>query len=1187
MFFNLIHQRMLILLTDKYKKISRYFYWISGIFLVLVALLFLLSQMLTPWLAGYKTQLEEYASKQLGMSVSVQKIRAGWYYFEPVVHLSDIKIKKTPEDKKTIVSVKDLGVGISIFSSLWHQTIVPGVLVFSKARINMDVGLFSGKPMNFQSILGWILEREKIIFYDSCVSWTDQSNEISTVTFPNINPVHILAEQTSFKFSNIYFKLKKKNHGYHAEIDFNWKSSAIKKNEATLYASLDLYGNAENIQDYDGKFFISGEKFDLSDLEKRLSDIYDPGFYIEHGKVDAQLWGDFSHQKITDLQTRWNLTDLSVSKSQTSWIKAQDFKGNFSFFPEKTSIQFDTTNIQIKYPDFFNQVLDFSEINTELYWKKEKNKWTLDAEKINIDNNNLSFHTKANLKWQDDISNAIIQLTSQFSIKDVGKIKFYLPDNIMSKKLSSWLHQSIISGSTTGDITLNGKLQDFPFDNLPEEKGLFLVDSYWENFTLAYKPNWPNATSMKAHIIFKNRDLAGEINDGMIDQLPMKSIKAKILGMGLHKEALEVQANIQTQAEKARHFVLNSPLKEKMSSLEKMAITGPGDFDIDITIPLSPDNTDGCHVNGKIDFLNNHLVLKNWWNLGFDHFKGWLTYNQNGIVDSQLQAYLLTYPLKLRMQAMKNQPGTEVNVNGQLGVDALKKIFHVFVFDFVKGTTSYQAKLLLSALPKVNSSLTLHSNLQGIAVNFPAPYKKAAAQKKPFSLSLQFSDNSETDFAMDYSDQLSLHFGYEKSANNYRFKHGKMHLGNLESPKPLNNGFQIEGNIPKFYLKDWLPFFKALNKKNEGQKKSEMLNMLQPITLNIGMADLIYQVIHKASITFFEKNGVWMIQIKSDEITGSLKIPVAINSGISANLSYLNINSGHHKKNDQQMSSTFQPNDIPPLNVRVKNFRYQQMNLGQLTLQTQQAKNQLIINQLKLQSSANLLTLKGLWSINNQQSQTKLTGYLASGNIQQTLQDLDIPPVMQGKRGLLNFDLNWPKSIDNLNASALNGTMDIKIQNGVITHLDKSTQAKVGLGQLLNILSLQSLSQSLTLDFSNLSAKGLNFDVLKGSFSIRQGNMTTKDTALDASVADIAMIGDIDLGSRTYNLLLNVMPHTTSSLPVIATIAGGPVIGLAAFAANALINQGMKHVLVYRYKVQGPWKNPKVIELDANSRKKK
>ena len=102
---------------------------------------------------------------------------------------------------------------------------------------------------------------------------------------------------------------------------------------------------------------------------------------------------------------------------------------------------------------------------------------------------------------------------------------------------------------------------------------------------------------------------------------------------------------------------------------------------------------------------------------------------------------------------------------------------------------------------------------------------------------------------------------------------------------------------------------------------------------------------------------------------------------------------------------------------------------------------------------------------------------------------------------------------------------------------------------------------------------------MKGNFTLIRGSIYTQNLALNGSVADIAIKGAINMIKKTVNLNLRVLPHTTSSVPIIAAFVINPLVGVAAWGANKLFGKEVGKLTGTRYKVTGSWKNPVVKKL--------
>ncbi len=1125
------------------KKYLRWVWIFLVSFLVVITVFFSLARLISPWVSSYRPQLEQYISLKCGRTIKISQMEAGWYYIEPVIRLSGVEIKN--KNGHALVAVGHVALGMDILSSLWHWQIEPGVLVASQVSIHMNSSWINGGKVASSSaakLVPILSSFSKIILKEVSVDWIKDTPE----------------GFSSFAISDAYLKIKRTLVGdYYLKTEFDWQDQQDMDVQSThVFGALSFRGSLWDAgKEGAGDFSVYVDNLDLAEFQARLRQLFSSetlsAVDLQQGEGNIQVHGNIEKDKAD----KWQIS--------------------------QGSLDLDTHNLRIDYPAFFNTALPFSSLKTQLEWQKINNVWTLNSKQLFIENSEISADTEYSLQWKKALSDAVIQLTTKFTLRDLPAIRQYLPDNIMKPKLRVWLHRSIVGGTrTTGEMVLRGKLAEFPFDHVSktsgtENTGLFLVNSDWENFTLDFKEGWPPGKNIQAHVTFRNRDLIANIHQGTIDQLPLTNIKAQILGLGQGKETLEIQGHIKTDAAKARHFVLNSPLKVNLKAFQNMELSGPGIFGISIQIPLYPQNNKNL-VNGEAIFLDNDLILKKWWNLDFQHFKGKVVYDQEGILHSEFNASLLGYPLHLNMKTVKKPfPATIADVKAKLGIDALKKIFPLFIFDFMKGASSYQAKLILTSAKQKENKLILDSNLEGVAIQLPQPYGKKAKEKHPLKLELAFSDDenapSDTKLFIDYDKYLSLYLGYyakyHGSVKEYVFRQGNISLGGSKAAKPEVDGLRIDGMMPKFSVDEWMPFLKAVTSP---KKKDDQKNILRSVQLTMPIIQVGDQILHNDNVLIYPEKNTWMLNIKSDEISGDIQIPSTVGLGIKANLAYVHLDSINSEAQKEKNSSELQPKDIPPLDIQIQSFHYKKMNLGKIQLVTSPDKkvNVLTIKKLTLQSPATSVSFQGKWSQKNSSAHTQLRGKLVSSNLQQTLQNLDIEPVIQGEKGQLNIVLNWHNPPTQFKTDMLNGSANLLIKQGEITHLTKSMQEKIGLGNLLSLFSLQT--------FPSLSSKGLSFDQLKGSFTLHRGQLKTNDTSLDASVADINMAGTINIPKELYDLVLNIAPRAPLGIPVIATIAGGPVIGLAALAAATLIHQGMKQASIYHYKVTGPWAHPKV-----------
>jgi uncharacterized protein YhdP len=179
-----------------------------------------------------------------------------------------------------------------------------------------------------------------------------------------------------------------------------------------------------------------------------------------------------------------------------------------------------------------------------------------------------------------------------------------------------------------------------------------------------------------------------------------------------------------------------------------------------------------------------------------------------------------------------------------------------------------------------------------------------------------------------------------------------------------------------------------------------------------------------------------------------------------------------------------------------------------------------------------------------------------------------------GSTGDIIFNLNWADAPFRPTLAGLTGELSLKLGEGRIVELSESSDAKMGLGRMLNLFSLSTIPRRLSLNFSDLFEKGYSFDSLTAKFSLRSASAFTDNMRFDGPIASVDIRGRVGLKAKDFDLDLGVTPYVTGSLPLVATIAGGPIAGVATWVVDKVISSQVSRATTYQYNVKGPWTNP-------------
>ncbi|RUR10535.1 YhdP family protein [Legionella sp. km772] len=896
------------------------------------------------------------------------------------------------------------------------------------------------------------------------------------------------------------------------------------------------------------------------------------------------------NQLFTTLKPRGNLSDfqLVLKDKQANYLLSRfdhlswnhydklpavtNLSGVLQWEPQEGHLELDSENTFIAITNYPEQHLDL--LNGVLDWKELSNGVRLSIDRLALSQPELTLSMQGAIDEVSKDSLGTIRLGLEFSAKNLQQWMPYLPKEHMKIKLFNWLNEGIKRiAQASGKITINGAAKDFPFDN---NNGEFSIISHAMGGDILITPKWQMMKDLEGYIRLKNRNLEIDIVDGDAQGVPIKQMHLRIDDIGKDKETLLIHSIINGPAQKMLNFVINSPLKEKLAKLKMLALKGAFLLDLHIEVPLYPENDDNL-VKGQITLKNNGIRIKhNMVDIPIEDVSGNLSFDETGVKGSTLVGTAFDYPLNIKIQSSKTpQATTLISIIGECTVESLKTKINLPALSLLKGIFAVNALFKITTDPNDLDNLTLTSSLEGLAINVPAPLGKKYKEVAPLEVNVDFNTEKTIRLRTNYNHKVGTDLLFEQNVKKeFALKSGQISLGNNKAFDQKTSGLSVVGSLNGFNLEEWKKVFSRFS-ENKG---SFVLNNLHSFNLKLNKLTFLEQQFDDLTVRGkILPNKDWAVNIKQKKILADLTYN-SITNLVSGYVQYLYLNKIKLAKTDNSVSD-LKPEQIPNLNLRVDRLSIGNILVGDLTIKSHSTPERWSIDYCRIDSPGYQLMVGGEWVQKNKTNYTDLQFKLHFNNLAKSLELWGLTPAVDAKKGDLNFNGGWNGSINDFSLSGLKGSMYLQLNNGRITHLSPETEEKLGLGKLLSILSLQTIPRRLKLDFSDLSHEGYSFDIFKGNFAVNKGIINTQDSYLDGPVAYASMKGDLNIVRRLYDLSLSISPHITASLPVVATIAGGPIVGLAAWVANKIINQSMQKITAYSYKISGPWDQPVVQQL--------
>lgn len=895
---------------------------------------------------------------------------------------------------------------------------------------------------------------------------------------------------------------------------------------------------------------ITGLRGLLSDLQIRIVEDK-PVYFLS--RFDQTGWNHFKQLPVMD-----------------------NVAGVIQYEPQNGRLELDSENVHFHMPHFPKQF--FSVVNGAVEWKQlESGLYDVVLERLELSKADVALSVKGDLTGMGPNESGYRNLIIDFSAREAQQWLPWVPSKGLRPELSAWLKNDIKRiGLMSGTLLLKGKAADFPFDNTPGE---FTVHSNWSGVDLRIVSGFPLLENVDVDLVINKRVLKANLSNTSLSGVPIQDMRVLIEEVGKDREILIMDGKIQDDAEKVLAMFRDTALGKK-PLLHRFNLQGPLDLNLHFEIPLYPDNA-GIRLKGQAILENNIFnIAKDLIDSGIqiDKVQGTLNFDDNGLLPATLTGSFYESPLNIQIKNQSTQ-GADIAIAGTLSMDTLKNHINNPIIHKFNGAFATELHFLLDKANNLEK-IQLQSSLAGLSIALPKPFGKASKEEAPFTLEVLLKNKNMPTVQAKLAQSLRADLHFKSVKDQYQFDTGVLRIGNTHAAQENKPGLQIVGTIPEFDVAEWRQLWAGLTVKKSAENWTQFAG-----NINVRIKKFIWSkhIIHDLSLQLAPvKQPQWMIDIQQKEMDAHLIWNPALYS-LSGYFTHLYVEPA---KTSTMSDMNIAPNDIPDLNLRVDNLEYGTLKLGNMTVNTKRSEKGMDIAYCKMEGPGYVLQAEGKWQGEGKQQSSEIEAKVEVKKLAKILENWNITPVVDASKGQAFIKAHWPAPLYDFSLSKTSGQLNLVLRNGRITDLSKETEQKLGLGKLLSILSLQTIPRRLTLDFSDLSGKGYSFDIFKGSFMMKKGVLHTTDSYIDGPVAYAGMKGNLDVVQRLYDLELRVSPHITASLPVVATIAGGPIAGVAALVAGKIINQGMQQISGYTYRVTGPWSKPVVQQINIMKNKK-
>lgn len=859
-------------------------------------------------------------------------------------------------------------------------------------------------------------------------------------------------------------------------------------------------------------------------------------------------------------------------------IEISGLSGRVSADEGGGNLEINTRDARFGIDSLFRDELDIAELDALAIWRSNSEGHRLLADGITLRTPEGAAGASLELSVDRDFANPVIDLTADANFDDVSAVWRYLP-RVIPAPVLGWLDSALIGGRVTGaDFRLKGPLNEFPYDH---GEGVFVIGVNFINGVLNYAPDWPIIENASGRLVFDGVSMRTSENAFSLRGMQLADISVSLEDM--RTGLIRFAGSSEVRIEDLLGFLHASPISEKLGPVfADVEAFGPGRVTMQMALPVK--EISDWQLVGRLDVTNAEAGLK-----GIDeHFT--MLNGVGSIVNTRISAegvtgQLLGRPVLIDVEPVKD-PGSPYShrafVNGRLPVVDIEKALNLPIVPSLYGETELYAQAMFpgGAGGTAPFSLFIRSDLTGISSGLPYPLAKSADEVDSLQLEVQFPDRGVAHIYGSLNRGLSWALSATSKADQWRLDRGSIVRDRQIPLLPQEPLLSLSGAIDSIDLTAWIDMMSASDavaSDQEGGSLAGWQRLFREADLQVGE---LFAVGHRfvdldVDVKFGET--AWLVETSGPWAKGTMVVPYDFtgNTPVMLDMERLLLIEpleGDGEADDAQLD----PRKLPAIRGTVNDFALGGMRLGQLNVDIRRVADGL--RSSSLQTLANSFSTESSydWVVVDNAQRSRLHIELKSDDVEDTLAKLGYSPLIKAEEGKVTADLLWEGGPGMASVYASTGTVDLSIENGIVTEVDAGT------GRILGLLSITRLPQRLSLDFREITEDGLEFDKIVGRFRIDFGDAWTCNLGLEGPVADMGIVGRAGILAEDYDQVAAMRPHVSNLAPVAGAFLAGPTVGIATLLVTQIMKKPLSSIGESYYTIQGDWDDPQFNKVDRD-----
>ena len=834
-------------------------------------------------------------------------------------------------------------------------------------------------------------------------------------------------------------------------------------------------------------------------------------------------------------------------------------------------IEVRSRNMILEVPQVFDAPFDLDVLNGMIIWRNNDELTRFTSDSVRIANAIFESRGGGELTFYPDRP-PFIEYSSSFSVSDVSAVYPYLPHKKMKPKLKNWFQTALLKGSISrGTLRMDGVLDKGFFRN---QGGNLLMEGSARGVTMKFHPNWPAVERADVEMVLDNTRLYTVKNRSI--SLGNVSVDSNVEIDNLLNPVLRIKALTTGTLGTMHEYALQSQLNRLMGGhLERVTLDGEASFQFDLMVPLR--RAVDATIDGVLRSNNGSMSIE-----GFpapiEDLIGEVTITRHYLESDNLGGRFLGQEVDIALNQSEDPSLFAVaTVSGLLTSEAIIEDLGVPLEGLIDGAANYTASVMFPRGGQETPrpfAIEIDTAMKGIALDLPDPVGKPAEAEMQLAGELVFMPGGELIESIGQADNgLSWHLSFSKPEGVWDFDRGVLMAGAGEMLPAETRGLHIRGETSTVRLEDWL------NLSRSGDKQVGAADRIRSIDLKVADLFAIGQHLQDHRVRLDRSALDWLVQIEGEDVAGSIFVPYDFEADRAMVVEMDRLRLPGDDISPPSVS-TLDPRKLPPITLTAKEFALGDRYLGAVEATLVRIDGGLEAEKLITTDDSFGIVGAGRWVADENEelgSRTYVMATLNSHHVRSTLARLDFAQGISGDSMGVVFELSWAGGPRASFLDVLDGTMQMRLENGALEEVEP------GAGRMLGLVSFVALPRRLSLDFRDVFSKGFRYDKIAGNFVFDDGIASTCDMSLEGPAALIGVVGQVDLANSEYQQGAVVSAKVGNTLPIVGAVVGGPPGAAAMLIFSQIFKKPLQSVGQVYYGISGPWEEPEIESINSDS----